>query len=373
MNPSVVIVHRSDTRRKACAGCVKAKRRCDLILPACTRCVKRKMGCCYGDNGTVVDEQQQQQQPVISTSSAQLEKTILTWPVIPFTPPPEAEPAIELDLGYEEFFSSPYSSFPFPQLVVTDPFQIDYCISELKRSIETLVLEGRTPFIHPDLYSETMPETYQDLIGVCSFYMHRTPQNYPMVCRMMNVKLKKLGESAKSVVQLGSWLLHVQALIMYQIMRLFDGDVQQRRNAERDMKVLDAWTERLQSEFSEVDLAPAETSRNWIMLESIRRTLMISWLLRGFYKSIMEGVCDIVPVLTTLMVSEDAEAWEGMSPVTGKQNLVTYPAYVMRWNIGKVKTASSYEMMLLRACPDAIIEGISRWGQLESRSGVLEQ
>ncbi|PVH71455.1 hypothetical protein DL98DRAFT_521045 [Cadophora sp. DSE1049] len=368
MNPGVVIVHRSDTRRKACAGCVKAKRRCDLILPACSRCMKRNMGCSYGDNGIVVGEQQQ---PVISTSSAELEETVPQWPVIPFTPPPE--PTMELELGYEDFFSSPYSSFPFPQIVVTDPFQIEYCISELKRSVETVVLEGRTPFIHPDLYSETMPETYQDLLGVCSLYMQRTPRNYPMVFRMMDAKLKRLGNSAKSVVQLGQWLLHVQTLIMYQIIRLFDGDMQQRRNAERDMKVLDAWTERLQSEFSEVDLLPVEPSRNWIMLESIRRTLMVSWLLRGFYKSVTEGVCDIVPVLTTLLVSEDAEAWESSSPLVKNQNLVTYPVYVARWNIGKVKTANSYEMMLLRACPDAVIEGISRWGQLESRPRVLDQ
>lgn len=314
----------------------------------------------------------QQQQPVVSTSLAEDEvRTVPTWPVIPFTPPPES--TTDLEMGYEDFFSSPYSSFSFPQIVVTDPFQIEYCISELKRSVETLVLEARTPFIHPDLYSESMPETYQDLVGVCSFYMQRTPQNLPMVFRMMDAKLKKLGTSSKSVVQLGQWLLHVQTLIMYQIIRLFDGDMQQRGNAERDMKVLDAWTERLQSEFSEVDLSPVEPSRNWIMLESIRRTLMVSWLLRGFYKSITEGVCDIVPVLTTLLVSEDAEAWERSSPIIENQNLVTYPVFVARWNIGKVKTANSYEMMLLRACPDAVIEGISRWGQLESRSRFLEQ
>ncbi|KAH7409745.1 hypothetical protein BKA64DRAFT_406148 [Cadophora sp. MPI-SDFR-AT-0126] len=370
MNPGVVIVHRSDTRRKACAGCIKAKRRCDLILPACSRCTKRKMTCNYGNIGSVVGEQPQS----IASTSPELEENVSSWPVVPFTPPP-SEPTLEL--GYEDFFPSPYESFPFPELVVTDPYQIQYCISELKRSVQTLVLEGRTPFIHPDLYSESNSEIYQDLIGVCSFYMQRTPHNYPMVFRMMDAKLSKLGTSAKSVVQLGEWLLHIQTLIMYQIIRLFDGDVQQRRNAERDMKVLVIWTDRLQSEFSDADLSPLEPSRNWIMLESIRRTLMISWLIRCFYKSVAQGVCSIVPVLATLLVSEDAEAWEERASVVENSNpnpnLVTYPVYVARWNMGKVKTANAYEMMLLRACPDAVLEGVLRWGEMENQSRVIEQ
>lgn len=300
-------------------------------------------------------------------SSVGIEAAATTWgPIIPFTPPPEPI----MKPGYENFFFSPYASFSFPHLVVADPYQIEYCVSELQRSVETLVLEGRTPFIHPDLYSKSMSEVYQDLIGVCSFYMHRTPQNYPMVFRMLDAKLKRLGQSAKSVVQLGHWLLHVQALIMYQIIRLFDGDLEQRMNAEKSMTVLDTWTRKLEAEFSEADLALVEPTRSWIMLESIRRTLMVSWLLRGIYKSVMEGVCDVVPVLMRLLVSENAEAWEGLSPVSECQNVVTYPEYVERWNIGKVKTVNLYEMILLRACPDAIIEGISRWGELESRSRI---
>ncbi|KAL2065991.1 hypothetical protein VTL71DRAFT_2062 [Oculimacula yallundae] len=367
MDPSIVVVHRSDTRRKACAGCVKAKRRCDLTLPACSRCINRNISCSYNDTKFAICEQANTVPP-----EPQITQIIPTWPIIPFTPPPE--PIVELDLdmnlGYESIFSSPYASFPFPQLVVTDPFQIEYCVSELQRSIETLVLEGRTPFIHPDLYSDSMPDVYQDLLGVCSFYLQRTPQNYAMVIRMMDAKLKKLAEATKCIVKLGQWLLNVQALIMYQIIRLFDGDAQQRRNAEKDMKSLSAWTETLQAESSEAVRTTVAPSCNWIMFESVRRTLMVSWLLRGIFRSITDGVCDVVPLLARLLVSEDSEAWEGTPSTVENQKLVTYPDYVTRWNLGQVKKVNLYEMILLRACPDAIIEGLSRWGQLESRSRV---
>lgn len=89
---------------------------------------------------------------------------------------------------------------------------MEYCISEFKRCIESLILDGRTPFIFPDLYQD-MPETYQDLIGMCSLYMQRTPQKLPVVYRMMDIKAKKLIDSEPS-------LLGVHALIMYQIIRL---------------------------------------------------------------------------------------------------------------------------------------------------------
>jgi hypothetical protein len=47
--PSLSKVERGDPppRRKSCAVCIKAKRRCDLGLPACLRCTQRKLDCRY--------------------------------------------------------------------------------------------------------------------------------------------------------------------------------------------------------------------------------------------------------------------------------------------------------------------------------------
>jgi hypothetical protein len=39
-------------RRKSCAACIKAKRRCDFAMPACVRCSQRKIHCEYPSRGT---------------------------------------------------------------------------------------------------------------------------------------------------------------------------------------------------------------------------------------------------------------------------------------------------------------------------------
>src|SRR6478609_7443403 len=39
------------SRRKSCAACIKAKRRCDSALPACLRCHHRKIPCEYPARG----------------------------------------------------------------------------------------------------------------------------------------------------------------------------------------------------------------------------------------------------------------------------------------------------------------------------------
>jgi len=41
------LIHQSATRKKSCSGCVKAKRRCDLILPKCSRCRAKGSQCSY--------------------------------------------------------------------------------------------------------------------------------------------------------------------------------------------------------------------------------------------------------------------------------------------------------------------------------------
>ncbi|TGJ85032.1 hypothetical protein E0Z10_g3760 [Xylaria hypoxylon] len=49
MPPSISTIERSNPppRRKSCAACIKAKRRCDLRQPSCLRCSQRKIDCSY--------------------------------------------------------------------------------------------------------------------------------------------------------------------------------------------------------------------------------------------------------------------------------------------------------------------------------------
>lgn len=248
-----------------------------------------------------------------------------------------------LQIPSEQCFLDPYDSFQFPELAILEPHQINYCIFEFQQCISTLVLEGRASFIHSDLYHATMPESYQDLLSICSLYTQKTSNNSMIVFRMLFIKLKRLIAASKSFTRVEDWLLAVQTLIMYQIIRMFDGDAQQKAFAEQDFGLLEDWTLILQREFVE---GP------WLLMESIRRTLMVSVLFRCLCKFMKDGVSDLVPVMAVLPVSENTAGWEGHQKEPGP--LVSYRDYVGDWNLGKVTTVDAYEMLLLKACRHAI-------------------
>lgn len=130
---------------------------------------------------------------------------------------------------------------------------------------------------------------------------------------------------------------------MYQIIRMFDGDPQQRSFAEHDLELLERWSLNLQQ--------PVKGS--WVLLESIRRTLMLSIILRCLCKIIKDGVSNLVPVMSVLPVSENTAKWEGRDSEVGP--LVSYTDYVLDWNEGKVTTVDAYEMLLLKLCRHAIM------------------
>src|ERR1700679_653924 len=70
-------------------------------------------------------------------------------------------PALEIfsrlgDIG------SPYDSLLVPEISYLNSDQIHTSITRLKGCLKSLVLEGRTLFIHPMLYHESIPAAYQD-------------------------------------------------------------------------------------------------------------------------------------------------------------------------------------------------------------------
>lgn len=249
-------------------------------------------------------------------------------------------PCIDAGLQVEQF-PSPYDSFPFPHLAVIDQHQIDYLVFELRRCVVSLVVEGQTPFLHPDLYHDTLPDTYQDLLSICSLYNQMNSS--VIVFRMLFVKLRKLISSSRKITRVEDWLLAVQTLIMYQIIRVFDGDVKQQESAEDDFDLLGDWSHRLQEASSE--------GGSWLLMESIRRTLLVSIIFRCLHKLMKHGLSELVPEMSLLPVSENISGWE-----KGEGgSLVTYASFVEDWNQGKVTSVDAYEMLLLKACRHTVL------------------
>lgn len=259
--------------------------------------------------------------------------------------------------------SSPYDSFAFPEIISISRDQVDFCIQRLQSSITSLVLNNGTPFIHPSSYADTLPPTYQDLISISAQHTQATPRNQQRISQMLDHKLSALlHASRRGFPSVEAGLLAVQSLLTYQIMRLFSPDIWQRAAAERHLKLLASWTSRLQHSVFEAEQRAAELSatkspyQSWIFLESVRRTILMSYMLQALYGARKDGVCSLIPLLSVLPVSSHGQLWrasetEWYSTVMGGDMLLTsYGDYVAAWKAGTAFDVDIYETILLVAC-----------------------
>lgn len=251
-------------------------------------------------------------------------------------------------------------SFNFPELAPISRYQVDFTVRRFQGCITQLIQDGKLPFIHHTSYRDEIPPVYQDLLGVSAMYCQKTPDNQRLVFSMLDKSLSRLTTSSNPV-SFEQLLLATQALIFYQIIRLFDTDLRQRKNAERQLKILESWTTRLQK--MSVDchdnlLLNKSAYEHWVTLESARRTVLVSVMLQAIYSLLKDGVCSLVPLMSALPVSVDGrlwgmtedEWWQASSGREDQDQLITYREYVCRWRDGDAVQIGEYETILLVAC-----------------------
>lgn len=193
---------------------------------------------------------------------------------------------------------------PSTSIVADDIYQerVIYLVKKLKSYPNLFVTQGSTAFIHFKLYSEGIPTAIGDALGICALYGQKNEKNEYLVFRTIGQKAKSLVEiSNPQTPSVLEQLASVQALIFYQIIRLFDGDIRQRADAERTNSLLWQWTQQLKVHLSQITI-PSRTEniisstdpksyawRTWVLAESLRRTILVSFLLQGLYCYLKHG------------------------------------------------------------------------------------
>jgi hypothetical protein len=191
--------------------------------------------------------------------------------------------------GWIEAYSSPYDSFPFPEIGTIREDQLEYCISQFQDCIATLVQQSRNDFIHFPSYQETLPTSMSRPPSVCALYCQKVTQNKAIIFKMLDLKVSSLLAQAKtSFCSMEGRLLQVKGLLLYHFIRLFDGGIRQRPTAERDFEHLEAWTIKLHQTYaaSGNDLIWDSLHHQWVHFESVRRTTMMSAVLQSAYSAI---------------------------------------------------------------------------------------
>ncbi|KAK2590880.1 hypothetical protein QQS21_011434 [Conoideocrella luteorostrata] len=175
--------------------------------------------------------------------------------------------------------------------------RLQFAIDEIKKAPSSMILETQTPWCHPLLYRDGMPKSMQDAHASCALYLAKNAVNAPIIMQAIETNASSLLLSPPpSTADLLPILAYTQSLILYQIIRLFDGGISARSSAERTIPALEHSAMCLLAHVR-FDLEPPSTElplyplaptisfwHDWIVQESARRTLLFCFFFLQVYR-----------------------------------------------------------------------------------------
>ncbi|TEA11189.1 Transcription factor gsfR2 [Colletotrichum sidae] len=212
--------------------------------------------------------------------------------------------------------------------------RIGYMVSYFTRMHTTFAQTKQLPFLHRHLYRAAR-ETPRPLLAAytaIAAYAGRTDANkgwaIRAVCEGAVEVLKSARDAAASAAMTGhEKLARTQALWLLQTIRVFDGDVAMRAQAERDMGVLKRWLgelEVLRDNLDDVHLLDEAAVRRraprswevWVFNECVRRTVLMGHMFTALFEILKmagEGEPDVANWLSPHRWMFSKHLWEAQS------------------------------------------------------------
>jgi len=298
--PSPVPVRRRIRKRKACVQCTKAKRKCDKTSPRCQRCLERGVDSCeykplahVFPHGDGIDRQSED---AVDKGDGQSAHSLSDSPS-----PQDRGPWFLSSQSWKR----QYALDPNEPLLPIAEDELPQFIIHLKDWAKAWVTDGHSPIMHQQLYRNHMPECVQDAFTAMAAYHGATTSTKCLVLHIINGRANRLLElyhvqspqqpqpqshqnmqhtgtpshpqslfhsiipSCTStqlwslaapcvIIDTATHLARTQALFIYQLIRLFDGDIRSRAQAEEQMDVLHTWTAQM-FESARLDCVAAES------------------------------------------------------------------------------------------------------------------
>lgn len=176
------------------------------------------------------------------------------------------------------------------------------------------------PFIHKELYKYRFPRCLQEAYTTLTCYLHKSPTNEDKIYQILEDRAKELVEweviatetrmNETNVFDCLEQFAKAQALLIYQLIGLHDGNIRLRYLAEKHIPILHDWIHRLVDQAhrgicygKSMTVSPAEETagvanihnlpdnllwHSWIVAESIRRTWLITAGVQGMYLALQK-------------------------------------------------------------------------------------
>ncbi|KAL4904165.1 hypothetical protein BDW74DRAFT_155201 [Aspergillus multicolor] len=377
-------------RRKSCNACFRGRRKCNLAYPTCDYCRKTRKNCQYAYPPTRSSSDESPSSGAADSANKDTLTALLNisdTPVMEFLETGTFPDIFSLDVCLSSpngltsdlvlshtpaihgvpttsirKFLGPLGEVP-PIQGINTTWQ--WLIDALKSYPGDFAEMGENIFIHGQLYDDSMPRSIRTTYGISSCSCLSSERNWDMMFRIIEAEVNNLLQPEQQATpSLFDDLANLQALLLYQIIRLFhrDTDIKQRSLAEQQGGILMTRALKL---LSRSQAEPPTDRQTWIIAECIRRTAVVIYMLYGVNSIHREGICIGLPTLAKLPVSSAARAWSnredgaltsetasglGSGFRYGSGGTMPYEKFLECWLVSTPRRLEPFERLLLVPC-----------------------
>ncbi|KAH6719549.1 hypothetical protein BKA61DRAFT_630122 [Leptodontidium sp. MPI-SDFR-AT-0119] len=326
------------SRHKSCLARIQTKRKCDRTWPRCQRCVARGSECQY------IGRHRHQPQRSPDSSVDQFDGALFKFPDH-FSLASMRDDDNFVFNSIQDKVAEQASSSADPDIVraITSD-------AKLQARVATFAQHGQTMFIHRIQFQQSCSPALQDAMSACALYCIKGVTNQALVFRNLEHKCQQLIASTNALLASKTDLLAViQAPLLYQMMRLFDGDMRLRAHAGADEPIAILWASQLSALTYNTAHATTDTSivkqgcksdwQSWLVDESTRRTIITTFMLKGVYSFLKLGYDS--PTDLRVCFTAQAALWDAQSSIGwcgAQEETERLELWVTRWDEAIAKT-----------------------------------
>lgn len=318
------------TLRRSCLGCAKGKRRCDQRWPKCSRCQKRNVDCEYV-NVPLTGE--------FPASSPD------TSAIVRASDSPEFRLYRSLNLEIVKGYSPDIIAF----------------LEKGMRNLPIMFARNmKTMFIHPDLFEGSSPPSpIKEVHALCKLHVAAMQGGeLGTLLPILHHKSVQLQRQVNHTATFEELLGCIQALLLIQcILILNEEDPETTPYSESVSTMLVSLSQRLWQQAPIQLPNTLSPKRAWLFAESVRRTIIVGFLLRSVYSlkkrnySVRNPFIDSLPfdVRVSLWDEDSAEAWSGVVSESWN-SIVSLHQYSAMMANGQIHGIPPFGALILAVC-----------------------
>lgn len=324
--------------RRSCQACAKGKRRCDQRWPRCTRCLDRGVNCQYINTPLTATDAPRQSLQKDRPSSYQVTRNF--------------SPQIHLPLRLE--IAKKY-----------DQPAIQFLVNGMRALPTTFAQSYKNSFVHPDLYTSGLPASIREIHNLCIANLQASPEDRKgAVIPLLKQRFAELHRRYSRPLPFEELLSCSQALLLFQCILALNED-DQAQYSESVGNMIEGIGSRLWEQ-APSQLPPTLSRRHaWLLAESVRRTIIVSLMLRSVYSMKTRNYSCRTPFADALPFDVRTDLWDDESDDTwadhgadSPDSMISLHEYSDAMGNGQVHDIHPFGALILAACKGMEVNAI---------------